>query len=194
MKKIPYNIHCIYIKKLNSNQIITTSINWDFPPLWEKRWARWDDAWAGSSTYATSSYTVCSDSMDIETYRPNSVMCGMCIHTCSFKPNRKNISQEQHLAKLGNVLLTPPPLRNRRNNDAIHTCGTVTTTNMAECVLPRQWKVYSFIVHGTLALHMRRKMLLDIKNINRIRPLWVNIFSLQLQMATLSHHKPSLTM
>ena len=117
-----------------------------------------------------------SEGITLLTLWLNSVMCGVCVDKCSFQPNRKNISQEQRLAKLGNVLLTHPPLGNRRNNDIIHTCPTVTTTNKADiykdaCALPRQWKVYLFIVHGILALPMRRKMFLDIKSINRIRPL-----------------------
>ena len=60
------------------------------------------------------------------------LMCGLSIDTCFFKPNWKNISLEQHSAKPKNVLLTPPQPWNRRNNDFIHTCGTVTTTNMTD--------------------------------------------------------------
>ena len=103
-------------------------------------------------------------------YGPYSVMCGVCVDTCSCKPN-ENMSREQHSAKLRNVLLTPV-LWNRRNNDVIHICTTITTTNLQRCpcTLPRQWKVHLFIVHGTFELHMCRKMFLDLKNNCRIWP------------------------
>ena len=63
-----------------------------------------------SSTYAHHMTTNTCHSL-----WPNLIMCGMCIGTYSCKPNRKNVSREQHLVKLGSVLLTPALLWNRRN-------------------------------------------------------------------------------
>ena len=62
---------------------------------------------------------------------PYSVMCSVCVDTCSRIPNGKNITLEQHSAKLGYVFLTPALKGNRRNNDVTPICATVTTTNMA---------------------------------------------------------------
>ena len=63
---------------------------------------------------------------------PNSVMCVVCIDTCSYKANRKNITREEHSAKVVNVLLTSARLRNRRNNDVTPNCAAITKTNMAD--------------------------------------------------------------
>ena len=79
----------------------------------------------------------------------NSVMCFVCINTCSYKPNRKNITQEQLSAKLRNVLLTPARFGNRRNNDITPNCTTKNKTNMADIYTgahahsPSQWKLHS---------------------------------------------------
>ena len=94
------------------------------------------------------------------------------------KPNGKNMSQEQHWAKFGSVLVTPAPPWNRRNKwrntdllnnnrnkygEHLHRCT---------CTLPQQWKVHLCIVHRTFQLHMPKRMCSELKNNDRIRPMW----------------------